>query len=439
MQGLPSMSLDQLLEVQVEKVYGASRYEQDVGRAPSSVSIITRDEIQKQGHRTLAEVLQGVRGIHITSDRVYSYVGVRGFGRPSDYNSRLLVLVDGHRLNDNIYDAVLMGTEAVLDVDMVERMEVIRGPSSSIYGDNAFFGVINIVTRPGAKINGLEFSGEAGEFQTYKGRATFGKAFTNGVEMVISGTWFESEGEERIYYREFDDPASNNGVAEKSDTDAYYKFFSKLSYGDFALSGAWSRREKLVPTASYGTIFNDGGERSIDRYSYIDLKYAHTFDNEIVLEGRTYYDDYHYEGDFPYNTAPPGNPIVRLLNRDVSDGEWAGMNWQLTAPIGDRFRAMMGADYRVDLRRHRINYDVLPRTVYANVDNSSWNAGVFAQAEWEIVTNLVLNTGLRLDYYETFGSTINPRVALMYRPWQKSNFKLLYGEAYRAPNASETY
>lgn len=438
MQGLLNMSLDQLLEVQVEKVYGASRYEQDVARAPSSVSIVTREEIQKQGHRTLAEVLQGLRGMFVTTDRVYSYAGVRGFSRPSDYNSRLLVLVDGHRMNDNIYDSVLLGTEAVLDVDMVERLEMVRGPSSSIYGDNAFFGVINIITRPGAKIDGLEFSGEVGEFQSHGGKAIYGRQFTNGLELVLSGSWYESEGEQRLFYREFNTPASNNGIAENSDLDEAYKFHGKLAYGDFTLTGAWSRREKLIPTASYGTIFNDGGERAVDRYSYLDLKYEHSFANELTLEGRTYYDNYRYLGDYPYNTAPPGDPISRLLNRDITTGEWAGMNWQLTAPVGERITAVAGVDFRGDIRRHQLNYDITPRTTYANLDNSTWNAGVYAQVEWEILTNLVVNTGMRFDYYETFGSTFNPRLALIYAPWQKTNLKLLYGQAFRAPNASET-
>jgi iron complex outermembrane receptor protein len=126
------MSLEQLLEVDVDKVYGASKYEQKISQAPSSVTIVTSDEIKKLGHRTVADVLRGVPSLFVTSDRAYSYLGIRGFGRPSDYNSRILLLVDGHRLNDNIYDGALLGTEAILDVDLIERMEVIRGPSSSI-------------------------------------------------------------------------------------------------------------------------------------------------------------------------------------------------------------------------------------------------------------------------------------------------------------------
>src|SRR5882672_8310842 len=127
LKSLMGMSLDQLLDVRVDKVYGASKYEQNISQAPSSVSIVTSDEIKKQGHRTLAEVLRSVRGLFITDDRAYSYLGIRGFGRPSDYNSRVLLLVDGHRMNDNIFDSVLLGTEGVIDIELIERVEIIRG------------------------------------------------------------------------------------------------------------------------------------------------------------------------------------------------------------------------------------------------------------------------------------------------------------------------
>jgi iron complex outermembrane receptor protein len=439
LKSLMSMSLDQLLDVRVDKVYGASKYEQKISQAPSSVSIVTSDEIKKQGYRTFAEILRSVRGLYITDDRTYSYLGIRGFGRPSDYNSRVLLLVDGHRMNDNIYDSVLLGPEGVIDVDLIERVEVIRGPSSSIYGDNAFFGVINIITRPGPSFGGAEVSGEVGGFETYKGRFSYGNRFTNGLELVLSGSWWDSAGKRRLYYREFDAPTSNNGIAENSDDDWSYRFFGELAYGDFTLSGAWSERTKTIPTASYGTIFNDGGEVGVDRYAYADLKYEHTFSSDVTVLGKVYYDNYKYTGDFPYNVAPPGNPIVRVLNRDIAHGEWAGVNGQLTAPLWEWVKLVVGSDFRGDLRQHQLNYDVSPRAVYLDSETISWNAGVYAQAELTLLTNLLLSGGARLDYYDTFGRTINPRLSLIYSPWPQTHFKLLYSQAYRAPNSFELY
>jgi outer membrane receptor protein involved in Fe transport len=84
---------------QIAAVTGASRFEQEADQAPASVTVITADEIARQGWRTLGEVLQSVRGIYTTYDRNYTYLAVRGFGRPGDYNTRVLVLLDGQRLN----------------------------------------------------------------------------------------------------------------------------------------------------------------------------------------------------------------------------------------------------------------------------------------------------------------------------------------------------
>ena len=100
---LVDMSLEELMNV---TVYGASRFEQKVTEAPASISIITADEIKKYGYRTLADILRSVRGFYVTNDRNYNYLGVRGFGRPGDYNTRVLTLLDGHRINENISDGV---------------------------------------------------------------------------------------------------------------------------------------------------------------------------------------------------------------------------------------------------------------------------------------------------------------------------------------------
>jgi len=138
------MSLEQLGQL---SVYSASKREQGVKDAPSSVTVITADEIQRYGYRTLAEILETVRGFYVTNDRYQSYVGVRGFGRLGDWNSRILLLVDGHRINDNVLGQAFIGLEFPVDIDLIQRIEIIRGPSSSLYGAEAFFGVINVITR----------------------------------------------------------------------------------------------------------------------------------------------------------------------------------------------------------------------------------------------------------------------------------------------------
>src|SRR5438128_11647594 len=176
-QDLGEASLEELANI---TVYTASRHIQKVTDAPSSVTVITRDEIQKYGYRTLADILRSVRGFDITYDRNFTYAGVRGINRPETYNSRVLLLIDGHRINNNIYEQAMLGTEFPLDVDLIERVEVVRGPSSSLYGTSAFFAVINVITRKAEQLNGWELSFEPASFETYKG----------GVRMAANtGEW----------------------------------------------------------------------------------------------------------------------------------------------------------------------------------------------------------------------------------------------------------
>ena len=160
---LKNLSIEELGSVKVDTVYTASKFTEKVTDAPSSVTIVTRDEISKFGYRTLGDILRATRGFDVTYDRNYAYAGVRGYTSLDDYGSRVLLLVDGHRMNDPIYDTAAIGTDQFADVDLIERVEIIRGPGSAVYGSNAFFGVINVITRNGASVNGVETAATGGQ------------------------------------------------------------------------------------------------------------------------------------------------------------------------------------------------------------------------------------------------------------------------------------
>src|SRR5438477_8832121 len=108
-----------------------------------------------------------------------------------------------------------------------------------MYGNNAFFGVINVITRQGKQLNGGEVSTEFGSFDTYKARVTYGKQLTNGLEFLLSGTYYDSGGNDRLFYKEFNTPTQNFGVAENMDDDTYWSSFGSLGYGDFSFQSAF--------------------------------------------------------------------------------------------------------------------------------------------------------------------------------------------------------
>jgi outer membrane receptor for ferrienterochelin and colicins len=431
---LKAMDLGELMRVDIPTVYGASRHEQRVTEAPSSVSIVTKEDIKLQGYRTLQDLLQGVRGFYVTSDRDYGHIGVRGVNRPGDWGGRVLIAVDGHRLNEPVYDSAFNQSDFILDLDMVERVEVIRGPGSALYGNNAFFAVINVVTRRGSDLHGAEVSGAYGSFDAETGRISYGNRFKNGVEFLLSGTYFGSEGHERLYYDEY--AAINNGVARNSDYENAKNVFLKASYRDFSLEAAWVDRDKHVPSAPLMSQFADGRYRTIDEREYVDFRYQHEFDGELTLMARVYQDYYRFDGVYPFDYMDPLNPGV-TLNQDYGRADWAGTEWQLTKVFAEKHRFTGGVEYRRDISITQKNYDIAPAASYVDTQSHGDIVGVYVQDEYSILTNLVLNAGVRYDYFSAFGSTINPRAALIYSPLEETTLKLIYGQAYRAPNDFE--
>src|SRR3990172_3305108 len=231
-------------EQEGQVVIAAVRYKQRVGEAPSSVTIITAREIAQYGWRTLPEVFRSVRGFYVSEDRNYSYLGVRGFSRPGDFNIRILGLLNGHTLNDDIYQGFLLGRESGIDLDIIDRIEIVRGPGSALYGSSAFFAVVNIITKEASSLQGLRVSAEAGSFNTSKGILTYGQRYENGLDLLFNASYTQSSGQ-TLFFPEFN--ANNSGFAVNSDGEYVYSFFGTLHYKDLQLQGMLADREKKVP------------------------------------------------------------------------------------------------------------------------------------------------------------------------------------------------
>jgi outer membrane receptor for ferrienterochelin and colicins len=432
---LTILTIEQLMEIEVDTVSGASRYEQPVTEAPASVTIVTAEEIKMFGYRTLADILESVPGFSVINDRNYRYVGIRGFGMPGDYGTRMLLLVDGVRQNDTVYQSGYVGHELVVDIDLVERVEIIRGPGHTLYGANAVLAVINVITRRGRDMNGVEVSGAAGSYDTYKGRLSFGKKFAGGLEMLVSGTYLYSQGQD-LYYPEFDAPATNSGWARDCDRERSGSAFLKLAYRDLVLEGGYVKRDKAIPTAPWGTVFNDSGTETTDSSLFLDLKYQRTFDNGLDVMGRFSWNQYNYDGYYRYNDAGEGEAPLLYTNVDKIRNSWIAGEVQLTKELGERHKIVAGVEFRDALRMDQMNYDT-----EVNLDDrrTTWNTGVYLQDEYQVFDSLALNVGVRYDHFDTFGDTVNPRVALIYSPFSHTTLKFLFGTAFRPPNGYELY
>jgi iron complex outermembrane receptor protein len=423
---LTDLTLEELMEVE-PKVYGASKFEQRATEAPASVTVVSSDVIKRYGYRTLADVLQSVRGFYVSYDRNYAFLGTRGINL-GDFNSRILLLVDGHRINNDLTDGAYIGTAFILDVDLIDRIEVIRGPGSVLYGNNAFFGVINVITRQAHQIDGAEVSAGYASYDTYKGRVTFGKSFRNGAQLLLSGTLFDSAGPHQLFYPQFNTPNQNNGVARDLDDDSFRSFFGSLGYRDFKLETAIIRREKGNPTAQFSTTFNDPRLRTIDGRSYVSLNYAHLFPDVADVKAQVYYD---------HNDFEIGYPSGPNLFKEQQVGEWWGAELQANRQLWDRHTIAVGAEYRDDFYQNRRIFDANTGQTFSSARRDQQSYGIYAQGDFAALSNLHVNAGVRYDQVGTFDPTTNPRLALIYNAWADSTFKAIYGTAFRAPNFLE--
>lgn len=428
-QDLNALPLEQLLNLDVVTT---SKIPQKISEAPSSVSVITADDIRRRGYRTLAEVLQGVRGVQVSYDRDYSYAGIRGLGSPGDLNTRLLILIDGVRLNDVIYDQGAIGTEFPIDLDMIERVEFVPGPGSAVYGSSAFFGVLNVITKSGAAYGGAQAS--VGRFpgSGHEARAATGARRAGGLEYLIAASWMDSSGHD-LYFPEFDNAASNHGVAHGEDYDRYHRVFAKLSGGGLALEAYSGRRTKGIPTAAYGQQFGNARSYTLDEYTGAALSWRQAVSDSLEVYGGVNTSRYRYNGIFVYAASGPS------VNVDESESRSSGAELRVLASGLSGHKLIAGAEYLLDSRREMRNADTDPFRVNLAINKPTHRAALYVQDEMRLGERLILNSGLRRDIDVEGGRTTNPRVALIYKATPQATLKALYGTAYRSANAYERY
>lgn len=420
---LTGLSLEQLLEV---TIVGASKYEQKQSEVAAAVSVITRQEMKAFGWRTLAEALASLPGVHTTYDRQYSYIGTRGFGLPGDLNTRVLVTINGNRVNDPTFDQGPVGRDFTLDMDLIERIEFISGPGGAVYGQNAMFGVVNVVTRSAAQADGIELSFSYQVPQKLReGRASWAKVLDNNASVLVSVSGMQARGENLP----FSFGASGvSGVATGLDGERDKELFARLTYGAWSFDLVHGDRRKDDPTGAFLSDPLAAGQFQADRTTTAQLQYQDSFDNgKLDVLARLFAGQQRFTSLQRYQT-----PFAFPASSD-----WRGAELRALSTHVAGHKIMVGVELQDNLRydQYLVNY-TNPASSFV-VPGSGYRVGAYAQDEWRVADSLVATLGLRIDRNNVIGNTYSPRAALIWTASPATTFKALYGRAHRAPNAFE--
>ena len=416
--------LEALLQREVE---GPSRYAQSLLDAPAAVAVFSRQEAELLGHQRVAEMLARLPGVHLGHTRQYVTVGLRGLNRPGDYNARMLVAIDGFRSNDALYDQALPDTEFPLAAEWVKRLELVYGPSSSVYGGNALLGVVNLVTVDGADAPGLRAKTSLGRFGSRRALLQYGQADAGGGDLFLGLQWRKSRGETLELPELVLPPGQLRGL----DGLEQRSLFAKYRLGAWRATVSALQRDKELATAPYGTLPGVPGTRYRDRFWHAELAYEEDWSQalrrslRLGTAGSGFDRHYVYEGG--------------LINRDVARSRWHNLDARLQWRGWLNHELLLGLEARSVPQGLQRNFDLNPAAEYLNSREHSHSLGLYLQDQWRLSPHWQLTSGLRADRIRSFGTRASPRLALVYRPRPGEALKLMLGTAFRAPNLAERF
>lgn len=398
------------------RVTTAAKYGQSLADAPTAVRVVTREDIRTFGYRTLGEALRSLPGLTLTSDRQDVYLDGRGYTPAGSFNTRFLILIDGERSNDVVFDSSLVGGEFPIDVDLIDRIEYAPGPSSAIYGRNAMFGVINVITRRGNSFKGGELSPEYGGFDTYKGRVSYGKRFENGAELLLSATDLDRRGPNHP-------PDVDSSHAW--DSEQRQNYFGKLSYGPWTLEAGHVYRGKGV---------NDDG-RDHQAHTFVVSNYEDRIADGLNLSLRAGFHQHLYSGNYPYFDGD-----YRQYFREWTQGQWWDAEARFSYTGWERHHLLFGTELQHNFRALVDGFDTFPSDIAVPPGDAyiarNFLAAGYLQDQFRVLDSLTLLAGIRYDH-NPFGSRASPRIGLTWAVQEDTTLKLLWGSAYRPPNLME--
>ncbi|RYZ09545.1 MAG: PEGA domain-containing protein [Myxococcales bacterium] len=408
---------------QAEEVTAASRSTENVDDAPSSVSIISRRELSALRYPTISEALRGVPGVYSWNDRSYQALGFRGLGRLGGYGNAVLVLVDGHPMNDDWLGSSYVGYDARVGLEDVERIEVVRGPGSVLYGTNAFSGVINLVSRKPTRRGG-ELGISTVESGVARGRVRANVPFGPDSSLWTSASIARSSGR-NFYFPELDQSARGADGFEAGTLEGRYQ--------KRWLSAAWflQTHHKRLPTGEYDTLVGDDRTAQTDSRGSFELRAEPRWSDGFQTLTRLHVNHYRFDGGFARL------PVDGGLERDTFRGSWVGLEQRVELEPSSAFKLTLGGEgqlhFQVQQRARDESGSFLD-------DSRPFQVGAaYALVDARPSERLHISAGARLDAYSTFGRSVSPRLAVVGKPYASGNTKLMFGKAFRAPSVYELY
>jgi outer membrane receptor protein involved in Fe transport len=444
------------IEVQLsllEEVNAASRATESVEDAPASVSIVSRDELRAMAYPTIAEAVRGVRGLYLSDDRTYQTIGFRGYSAPGNYGNRVLVLLDGHPMNDNYIWSSNVGFDARVDLEDVERIEIVRGAGSVLYGSSAFLGVINLVTRQRSQASFTELGISTVEYGVGRARATRYQKIGQraGLWASISGAY--GTGRDLFIPELAADPTNPNAardasgaIADGNARDVDMLRAATLSgrawYKDFTAQWFLTARNKPLRAGEFGTTLNDSRTRLRETRGLIEARYEPHVSETLELLTRAHLNLVDFAGAYALSDA---REPIRELYRSL----WAGLEQRAVVKPSDRVRITVGGEFVRHFQVRLRGSNGQGAYSLASTGNTELHvpfSSLAAYANGDLILSkaLKLVAGVRFDYFsnvETFDllPSLNPRFAAVWKPYTSGNLKFVVGKAFKTPAVYERY
>ncbi|ENM1806732.1 catecholate siderophore receptor CirA [Klebsiella variicola] len=402
-----SLAFPALADVNEETlVVTASATEQSVKDAPASISVITQQDLQRKPVQNLKDVLRDVPGVQLTNEGD-NRKGVSIRGLSSSYT---LILVDGKRVNSR--NAVFRHNDFDLNwipVDAIERIEVVRGPMSSLYGSDALGGVVNIITKKiGQKWTGTLSADTTIQEHRDRGDTWNGQFFTSGplIDGVLGMKAYGS-----LAKRAKDDPQSSSSAT--GETPRIEGFTSRDGNVEFA----WTPGENHDFTAGYGFDRQDRDSDSLDRNRLERENYSLSHNGRWDMGNS----ELKFYGEKVDNKNPGQNGTITSESNAI-DGKYV-------LPL-DMINQLVtfGGEWRHDKLKDPVNLSS------GGQSTSASQYALFIEDEWRIIEPLALTTGIRMDDHQTYGDHWSPRAYLVYNATDTVTVKGGWATAFKAPS-----